>query len=165
MHVTHARTHGRYIDLFDTLDESLASALQRDASQWAPGIEIIAVRVTKPRIPEQIRRNYETMEAEKTKLLIAEQVQKVVEKEAETERKRSTIEAQMRADVSKITMERMILEKQVRMLGGWVGGRPSCKSGWVRGWVEQRRQSQQQQQPHKIHAHKHTHAHVRTKQQ
>lgn len=101
-----------YIDLFDTLDESLASALQRDASLWAPGIEIIAVRVTKPRIPEQIRRNYEAMEAEKTKLLIAEQVQKVVEKEAETERKRSTIEAQMRADVSKITMERMILEKQ-----------------------------------------------------
>mgnify|MGYP000725034242 FL=1 len=103
-----------YIDLFDTLDESLAMALQRDASVWAPGIEIIAVRVTKPRIPEQIRRNYETMEAEKTKLLIAEQVQKVVEKEAETERKRSTIEAQMRADVSKITMERRILEKQVR---------------------------------------------------
>lgn len=102
-----------YIDLFDTLDESLAMALSRDASQWAPGIEIIAVRVTKPRIPEQIRRNYESMEAEKTKLLIAEQVQKVVEKEAETERKRSTIEAQMRADVSKITMERMIAEKQV----------------------------------------------------
>ncbi len=114
-----------YIDLFDTLDESLAQALQRDASVWAPGIEIIAVRVTKPRIPEQIRRNYEAMEAEKTKLLIAEQVQRVVEKEAETERKRSTIEAQMRADVSKITMERMILEKQV---GGWEVG------GWSRTW-------------------------------
>lgn len=102
-----------YIDLFDTLDESLASALQRDASIWAPGIEIIAVRVTKPRIPDQIRRNYESMEAEKTKLLIAEQVQKVVEKEAETERKRSTIEAQMRADVSKIKMESMIQQKHV----------------------------------------------------
>lgn len=102
-----------YIDLFDTLDENLAQALQRDASVWAPGLEIIAVRVTKPRIPEQIRRNYEAMEAEKTKLLIAEQVQKVIEKEAETERKRSTIEAQMRADVSKIKMESMILEKQV----------------------------------------------------
>lgn len=65
--------------------------------------------MTKPKIPESIRQNYETMEAEKTKLLIASQHQKVcvdvvcapmihdiyqvVEKEAETDRKRSIIEA------------------------------------------------------------------------
>lgn len=97
-----------YIDLFDTLDESLANAIQASCNVWAPGIEIIAVRVTKPRIPEQIRRNYETMEAEKTKLLIAEQTQKVIQKEAETERKRATIEAQMVAEVSKIKMEKEI---------------------------------------------------------
>lgn len=36
-----------------------------------PFLQIIAVRVTKPRIPDQIRRNFELMEAEKTKLLIA----------------------------------------------------------------------------------------------
>ena len=48
---------------------------------WAPGIEIIAVRVTKPRVPEQIRRNYEKMEGEKTQLLIAIETQKVVEME------------------------------------------------------------------------------------
>jgi regulator of protease activity HflC (stomatin/prohibitin superfamily) len=97
-----------YIDLFDTLDESLGKAIQESCDVWAPGIEIIAVRVTKPRIPEQIRRNYEQMEAEKTKLLIATQTQKVVQKEAETERKRATIEAQMLADVSKIKMEKQI---------------------------------------------------------
>jgi regulator of protease activity HflC (stomatin/prohibitin superfamily) len=39
-----------YITLFDTLDESLQNALQRDCLVWAPGIEIIAVRVTKPRV-------------------------------------------------------------------------------------------------------------------
>lgn len=50
-----------------------------------------AVRVTKPNIPEAIRRNYELMESEKTKLLIAAQKQKVVEKEAETERKKALI--------------------------------------------------------------------------
>lgn len=33
-----------YIDLFDSLDESLAEALQEDCNKWAPGIEIIAVR-------------------------------------------------------------------------------------------------------------------------
>ena len=57
----------------------------------APGLFIQAVRVTKPKIPENIRRNYEAMEAEKTKLLIAEQRQRVVEKEAETERRRAVI--------------------------------------------------------------------------
>ena len=65
-----------YITQFETLDENLQHALQRDCLIWAPGIEIIAVRVTKPRVPEQIRRNYEKMEAEKTQLLIAEQTQR-----------------------------------------------------------------------------------------
>ena len=101
-----------YIDLFDTLDEDLAKALQRDCNIWAPGIEIIAVRVTKPRIPEKIRQNYEQMEAEKTKLLIANEIQRVVEKEAETEKIRATIEAEKIAEVSKISMEKEIAEKQ-----------------------------------------------------
>ena len=42
---------------------------------------VIAVRVTKPRIPENIRQNYEMMESEKTKFLIAIERQKVSEKE------------------------------------------------------------------------------------
>jgi len=45
-------------------------------------------------------------------LLIAEQRQKVVEKEAETERKRAVIEAQKQAQVSKIEFEQKILEKE-----------------------------------------------------
>merc|ERR1719240_230564 len=36
-----------YITEFDTLDEHLQLALQRDCNDWAPGIEIISVRVTK----------------------------------------------------------------------------------------------------------------------
>lgn len=51
-------------------------------------------------------------EAEKTKLLIAEQTQKVVEKEAETERKRAIIEAEKLAQVSKIEFEQKIMEKE-----------------------------------------------------
>ncbi|VDM23820.1 unnamed protein product [Hydatigera taeniaeformis] len=80
-----------YIDLFDQIDENLKKALQEDLNVMAPGLFIQAVRVTKPKIPENIRRNYESMEAEKTKLLIAEQRQRVVEKEAETERRRAVI--------------------------------------------------------------------------
>jgi len=101
-----------YIEMFDQLDESLTRALQTDANRWAPGIEIIAARVTKPRVPPQIARNFELMEAEKTKLLIAIQKQKVIEKEAETERIRAMIEAQKVADVSRINSEKEIMEKK-----------------------------------------------------
>ena len=69
-----------YIDLFGTVDDRLAQELQADCDKWAPGIEIISIRITKPKIPQAIARNYEMMEAEKTKLLIATQTQKVVEK-------------------------------------------------------------------------------------
>lgn len=101
----------------DKIDESLKKALQDDLTVMAPGLYVQAVRVTKPKIPESVRQNYEHMlvcfrdcyltvwwwvsrssckeivcrEAEKTKLLVATQHQRVVEKEAETERKKAVI--------------------------------------------------------------------------
>merc|ERR1712077_100504 len=80
--------------------------------EMAGGLSVHAVRVTKPKIPEAIRKNYELMEAEKTKLLISTQRQKVVEKEAETERKKAVIEAEKEASGGKIQYERKILEKE-----------------------------------------------------
>merc|ERR1712038_1667899 len=101
-----------YIELFDQIDENLKNALQVDLLDMAPGLKVHSVRVTKPKIPEAIRKNYELMESEKTKLLIATQHQKVVEKEAETERKKAVIEAEKEAHVAKIHYERMIMEKE-----------------------------------------------------
>merc|ERR1719278_817777 len=101
-----------YIELFDQIDENLKNALQADLDEMAPGLKVHSVRVTKPKIPEAIRKNYELMEAEKTKLLISTQRQKVVEKEAETERKKAVIEAEKEAHVAKIQYERMIMEKE-----------------------------------------------------
>lgn len=101
-----------YINLFDQIDENLKTALQRDLIIMAPGLFIQAVRVTKPKIPETIRRNYEMMEAEKTKLLIAEQKQKVVEKDAETDRKKALIDAEKVAQVAKIQYTQKILEQE-----------------------------------------------------
>merc|ERR1719410_1642894 len=74
-----------YIDLFDQIDENLKNAIQRDLSEMAPGLKVHSVRVTKPKILEAIRKNYELMEGEKTKLLISTQRQKVIEKDAETD--------------------------------------------------------------------------------
>ncbi|XP_073180825.1 erlin-2 isoform X2 [Lepidochelys kempii] len=96
----------------DQIDENLKLALQQDLTTMAPGLVIQAVRVTKPNIPETIRRNYELMESEKTKLLIAAQKQKVVEKEAETERKKALIEAEKIAQVAEITYGQKVMEKE-----------------------------------------------------
>ncbi|XP_061448461.1 erlin-2 isoform X2 [Rhineura floridana] len=101
-----------YIELFDQIDENLKLALQQDLTSMAPGLIIQAVRVTKPNIPETIRKNYELMESEKTKLLIAAQKQKVVEKEAETERKKALIEAEKIAQVAEITYGQKVMEKE-----------------------------------------------------
>uniref|UniRef100_A0A1B6IRA7 Band 7 domain-containing protein n=1 Tax=Homalodisca liturata TaxID=320908 RepID=A0A1B6IRA7_9HEMI len=104
--------HEVYIDLFDQIDENLKTALQRDLNEMAPGLQVHSVRVTKPKIPEAIRKNYELMEAEKTKLLISIQHQKVVEKDAETERKKAIIEAEKVSQVSKIQFDQKIMEKE-----------------------------------------------------
>merc|ERR1719341_1618991 len=101
-----------YIGLFDQIDENLKSALQADLTEMAPGLKVHAVRVTKPKIPEAIRKNYELMESEKTKLLISTQRQKVIEKDAETERKKAVIEAEKEAQVAKIKYEQNIQEKE-----------------------------------------------------
>lgn len=101
-----------YIDKFDQIDEIMKEAIQRDCTQYAPGIEIISVRVTKPTIPHSIARNHELMEEERTKVLIATEKQKVVEKEAETQRKKAVTEAERDAEVSMIFMNQRVTEKQ-----------------------------------------------------
>merc|ERR1719242_1764515 len=100
-----------YIELFDQIDENLKNALQADLLEMAPGLKVHAVRVTKPKIPEAIRKNFELMEAEKTKLLISTQRQRVIEKDAETERKKAVIEAEKEAMVAKIKYEQKVIEK------------------------------------------------------
>ena len=61
------------IDKFTILDESLKESLQKGCETWAPGIEIIAVRVTKPTVPPAIAETFEDREVERTKLLIKKQ--------------------------------------------------------------------------------------------
>ncbi|KAL6958615.1 hypothetical protein U1Q18_047713 [Sarracenia purpurea var. burkii] len=89
----------------------MKDALQADCTQYAPGIEIISVRVTKPSIPDNVRRNFEQMEEERTKVLIAMERQRVVEKEAETKKKIAVSEAEKNAQVSLIQMEQKLMEK------------------------------------------------------
>lgn len=112
-----------YIDLFDTLDESLAAALQSSCDQYNTGIRIISVRVTKPSIPETVRQNYERIEAQRTELLVAERERELALKRAQTSfevqkirieqdvqevegrRRVRSIENQMRSDQQKLAAD------------------------------------------------------------
>jgi hypothetical protein len=40
-----------YIEKFSSLDEQLTADLQAECDKWGTGLQIIAARVTKPRIP------------------------------------------------------------------------------------------------------------------
>merc|ERR1711998_165907 len=101
-----------YIDEFHLLDELIIQSLQEQIANNAPGIEIISVRVTKPRIPAALERNFEQMEVERTKLLIAEQRRRVIEKEEETAKLVATIGALRDSDVSNITLAQKKSEKR-----------------------------------------------------
>jgi len=112
-----------YIDKFETLDEALATALQTICDKYDTGIRILGIRVTKPRIPESVRTNYEAIEIAKTDLLVKQQLAKIAKKEEDILRVKATIEAEREAEVarinaekhaniSKITSEREILQKE-----------------------------------------------------
>ncbi|KAI9111667.1 hypothetical protein K1719_017357 [Acacia pycnantha] len=101
-----------YIDDFAKIGEKIKEALQVDCTRYALGIEIIGVHVTKPAIPDCIKRNFEQLEEEHIKGLIAIERQKVAKKEAETSKKMAISEAEENAKVSKIHMEQTLLEKE-----------------------------------------------------
>jgi regulator of protease activity HflC (stomatin/prohibitin superfamily) len=89
-----------YITVFDTLDDHLAEQLRIDLSKWAPGIEIISVRVTKPIVPGHILQKFEQVEAEATNFQIATKKQLVEKKQAETREEQATIQARQEANVA-----------------------------------------------------------------
>lgn len=104
--------HEVFIEKFESLDEDLIIALQKDLSIWVPGLEILSIRVTKPRIPTRIKANFEAMEAEKTKYLIVNETQKIKIQETETKRRQALIKARSDLDVMKINMEKKLKEKE-----------------------------------------------------
>eukprot|EP01096_Ripella_sp_DP13-Kostka_P010646 TRINITY_DN4227_c0_g1_i1.p2 TRINITY_DN4227_c0_g1~~TRINITY_DN4227_c0_g1_i1.p2 ORF type:complete len:343 (+),score=166.41 TRINITY_DN4227_c0_g1_i1:46-1074(+) len=89
-----------YIEQFEKLDEALASSLQQQCNEWETGIKIVAIRVTKPRIPDSVRKNYEAVEESKTQLMVAEQTQRVRRAEEETKRVQAKIRAEMEAETA-----------------------------------------------------------------
>lgn len=101
-----------YIDLFEKIDELLSERLQKELDKWAPGLEIIAIRVTKPKIPHQIAQHFTAMEAAVAELDAKSAEQKIVTEKAETTRRKAVIEAEKKLSVAKINGQRRIDEKK-----------------------------------------------------
>jgi len=95
-----------YIEQFSTLDEALRTRLQDDCDLWKTGINIVAIRVTKPRIPDGVRKNYEEVEQQKTQFLITSERQGVVIKEEETQKFKAKMSAEKDADVAIISAQK-----------------------------------------------------------
>ena len=104
--------HEVFIEKFESLDEDLILVLQNDLKEWVPGLEILSIRVTKPRIPPKIKTTFEAMEAEKTRFLIVTEHQKVKRQEAETKKRQAIIKAQSDLDVTRINMQKKLKEKE-----------------------------------------------------
>lgn len=77
-----------------------------------PGIEIIAVRVTKPRIPEAVRQAFENIATESTKIALAAERQKVTSREAEGKRRNAVMAAEKLLSVAVIEADKLIAEKE-----------------------------------------------------
>ena len=104
--------HDIFVEKFDIVDDELQIGLQQDCALRAPGINIIAVRVTKPVIPESIAQQYRLVEETKKSKLLADEEQKVVVVKAETRQRNANIEAQSKADVANIQIKQLLSEKR-----------------------------------------------------
>ena len=103
-----------FIEKFSELDDRIAGALRETLERWAPGVEVIAVRASKPRVPQQVKANFELVEVERTKLLIARESQLVMGLQAETEKLVAQINARQEAEVANITMAKRLMESEAQ---------------------------------------------------
>ena len=67
---------------------------QEACDQYDTGISIIAIRVTKPKIPANILKEFEGVESQKAHLLVLQQQQLAAQREAETQAMREKIYAE-----------------------------------------------------------------------
>ncbi len=88
-----------YISKFSSLDEALVQALQETCNKFDTGLTVVAIRVTKPRIPDSVRLNYEHVERATSELQVAAREQEVTKKREETERMRQTMAAARDSEV------------------------------------------------------------------
>jgi hypothetical protein len=87
-------------------------ALSQDLKKWAPGIEILSIRVTKPTIPKKILQNVEQMEKVKVEFLLAVEKERTVMEERRTNQSQARIKAEADLSVKRIELEKLLDRKK-----------------------------------------------------
>ena len=67
-----------YISKFDQIDENLLVQLRKVLNIWAPGIELISIRVTKPIISDKLMAHYSEISNQQTQQLIRKQQRRTI---------------------------------------------------------------------------------------
>jgi len=101
--------HEVFISKFSEIDEQLRDRLRKVHANWAPGIQVIAVRIVKPSIPESIRSNFEQADRKTSELKTLDEKQAVVLRAAEKDRALATLAAQKDLEISKLQSESNML--------------------------------------------------------
>ena len=104
--------HEVFIEKFDEIDEELVLALKEDINLWAPGIQIISVRVTKPKIPGKIEEMFIRIEATRAQISSVRQQNNILKEKGETEVQKTIKDAEQQLAMKRIELEKMLREKE-----------------------------------------------------
>jgi regulator of protease activity HflC (stomatin/prohibitin superfamily) len=103
-----------FIDKFDQIDEFLSAVLQRSLDQYAPGLKIVSVRLSKPIVPTEVQENYKKIVQYQTEILKAktEQQKELLHIQTENEKSLSRLNSEKELALSKLKSdhERKIYE-------------------------------------------------------
>ena len=101
-----------YIKKFESLDENLITALQEDCEQWAPGIDIISIRITKPVIPVEIKDSYIQVEELKVKSQVESSSFDRKVQQARTEKNKALAEAEKELELRLVQKSQELKSKE-----------------------------------------------------
>ena len=94
-----------YISKFDQIDENLLVQLRKVLNIWAPGIELISIRVTKPIISDKLMAHYSEISNQQTQQLIRKQQRRTILKKVENDGAVKIQKAVKEFDVAKVNMK------------------------------------------------------------
>lgn len=101
-----------YITEFDQLDEHLIEGLLKTTSHWAPGINILSIRVTKPIIPDKILKKFSEVEQVKANQSTLEQRHNTLVQTEQTLMDKSLTASEREIDVTEIELRKMLEQKK-----------------------------------------------------
>lgn len=97
-----------YIHLFASMDEAIQSALTKILVKWAPDIQVLSVRTTKPQLPQILADEYQAVENARAQLQVVSQKQATALGKALNNAKRQVMQAERALEIARIDAARLL---------------------------------------------------------